>query len=179
MNPRERSVWACAVCGTCYGGTCHASDGEALAATCCTCRSCGAPTVREYRCAACTAADNAAVEQAAYEKAKKVPLAEYSGWVCQGGIYIDADDEDALRDRIRGGWAWACDENRATFDLFEGIHLHVHDNHHDHAFDFVDEAALEKAQALVDEALRNVVSYDGGRDIVVLMPPEWEKDKAG
>lgn len=122
-------------------------------------------------------------EARAFDKAKKVPLSEYTGrflYFHSEAIgndgYIEATDVPAeLADLKKRGqpippYAWACFARGASFDLVRAVEGYVSDEHHESAADWIDTPALKALQPAVNAALKDVVTYEQDESIAVLMP---------
>jgi hypothetical protein len=168
----------------------EASGGAIQSATACCdskCEDCGAtPSKGWIVCNACRAKREAKKEADAFEKAEKIALADYDGayLYIEGAPhdgYVDPDElEDVVRDMVADGrspptYAWSTSPKHATFDLDDSLRNDIHDNHHEDAYDWVDQHLVAAAQLLIDAAIKDVVSYMDNRKIVVLLP-EYKED---
>lgn len=162
-EPEEVVAWACGACGI-------VARTEAEAGTCCPKRcGCGVELAKHrYECDACrdkrfaaARAKEAEKERAAYEKATKIPYADYDGdyLYCEGygsgsggdGYFGDLDD---LLDTIDGEqeppeYAWACSPTKISFDAHDLIESACQESYEDAAGD-VGEGAAKELQALLD-----------------------------
>jgi len=192
QDPSKTVGWACGKCGILHTTRVYAGlredmakDAAVRSATeCCDRRcDCGEPASDGWTvCKACRLKNEAAKEAALYEKAKKVPLAEYTEPFvfldgCYGNDgYVHTDQiDDALDEELEEGvdrpaYAWACSPNPASFNLADALDSHVGDNHHDGAAEAIDATSVAAAQALVDAALKGIVSYEVDYSTAVLIP---------
>jgi hypothetical protein len=114
-------------------------------------------------------------EQRMFEKAKKVPRSEFSGWVTDGGeFYRDVKDIDdsldcALEADDGTHFFWATREERPHVDLARECADSWLDDHHENAFEQVNMTKLAEAQKLVDEALSKVTTYWEDERIAVIV----------
>jgi hypothetical protein len=146
---------------------------------------CGAPlVVRRGLCLECLSVEEARQLQAAFDAAEKVPLSQYRGKY----ITVETDDDEInvaeagdVDDWERDGcnvladgtrFVWGTTPEPAVFDLEEYLHDYLSSEHHEDASDWVDSKKIAEAQILVDEALRDVVTYMVDRSIAVIVPPE-------
>lgn len=184
------------VCGACKSAVEINARGRETAAACCTdkpadvCVDCGgAPTFHNPRtCNACSAARIRAKERAAYDKAKKVPIAEYDvdmfyleGAGNEGYVNTDdwEDDVDGSFPDARPSWAWGTYEEKPTADLAAWVSEDVLQEHHEGACDSVDDKKIALAQTLLNEALAGVTTFYMDRSVVVLLPPREPDEDDG
>ena len=172
MNPvalvrsdtNEPAGYFCGKCGTIYGRP--SGDFLESATRCCSCSTCGAEIGRSW-CKDCRAKHEAEQEAVDYEKAKKVPLAEYAErFLFLDGRYVDLDNEDAFEGYE---WAFGCSPIKPSMDLAREISESVLSDHHEEAEEWVDDEKIAAAQKLIDEALADVVSYEEDRSVVVIL----------
>lgn len=137
-------------CGTCR----RVAPNRTMAQNCCgpnACRKCGAECERSWlSCQDCIQKESAAKEQALYDKAIKVHVADYDhDQVCQepyGGEdeYVAVDEWDS-EERGRN-WAWACEPMTwPKLDAGDIVSSILEDQFPEHADDQLDVRALQKA----------------------------------
>jgi hypothetical protein len=196
VNAREIAIkdgdtigWQCTKCLSLYQLRLF-DDALVRAKGCCgpnPCESCSAPTEPHWLlCRACLDKKEAAKERARFEKAEKVPLAEYTGqYVYIDGLgdegFISVDEIEEVLDEVdsaaRPTWGWACDPQTVSLSLTDAIDSALEEMH-ESAREFVDEAIVEEAQKLVDKALEGAVSYFCDNTTAVLLPkPESPKEE--
>lgn len=175
---RPTMGWACGHCGQIYK-VLDSSDAHESASRCCDqrCSRCGHPKKSALLdfCDLCAKRVASVREAEAFMKAQKVRLEAYAGT----GLYIAGlgrdgffrvDDlgmiflELAWRGIPQPAYAWACTEKRAVFDVRDRIVQRI-----GRAASSLDEDAILSAQALIDAALQNVVTYEKRKDLVVLL----------
>jgi hypothetical protein len=202
MNPVEVIVkdtnkslgFMCGECGLIHTHRVYtsgeASGGAIRSATACCnheCEDCGATPRKGWTvCDACRAKREAKKEAAAFEKAEKIALADYDGayLYIEGAPhdgYVDPDElEDVIRDMVANGeepptYAWSTSPEHAAFDLEDSLSNNIHDNHHEDAYDWVDQHLVAAAQLLINAAIKDAVSYWENRKVAVLLP-EYKED---
>lgn len=95
----------------------------------------------------------------AFEKATKIPAAEYTGWVswpgCVGDDGYFESVQELLNHCAKTGkpaptFVWACKPIPLHLDA-EGIVDQALEEHHEGAKDFISNAEMERLQVLLDE----------------------------
>lgn len=175
-EPVQVVAYACGTCGI-VTRTEHEAVGHCEPYDCS--GGCGAKLPKkEYRtkCDACMEAARQAGEDARYEKARKVPLAEYQ----QEGLFVEDewfnDWEDLVDSMDSQGrevpeWAWGCEPLAFALDA-ERLLENALDEHHEDARDGIDDAEVKRLQAFLDEwaAAQKITSYQCDTSTVVLLP---------
>lgn len=169
-------AWACGACR-------YVARDEAAARECCEpydCSGgCGAKLPKKEhrtRCDACMDRDCTAREQAKYDKARKVPLAEYQA----EGLFVDDrwfHDFDELADHYDGddearpAWAWGCTPIGFGLDADQAIEGAL-EEHHEEAGDNISDAERKRLQSFLDEwaVAQKITSYQCDESTVVLLP---------
>lgn len=170
--------WLCQSCGTVW---LSGLDAQQTAARCCDPRcACGAPAIYSGvpECSPCRRKRREADEAARFARAKKVPLAEYTGEMVyvedrNGEPFFRSTDE-IREDGIDRAYVWATDCVVASLDLEDAIDSYLADEHHEDARDWVYWPKVEQAQKLVDEALSGVKSYFQDETTAIVLPTEEE-----
>lgn len=173
---RESGVWFCGKCRI-------VAHSETQAARCCNwkCEACGAPSRKYYMlCDTCQKVKWAREDQARYDKATKIPEAEYSGWVTDGDRFFESVDE--LRDYYHGedlpDHVWACTSNAfVNVGVDDVIAVFQDDAYEDFdSYDLEGLAELKDALSRFVEANAGLVSYqqDYKRCIVLSREKEVE-----
>lgn len=178
MNPVQVGDigWLCKECKALYQN----QPGNALALqdaiACCgpsKCQDCGDECKKHrVRCRPCDVAHDAKVEKEAFEKAAKVPLAQYTGkFLYREGYgrdgYFEIDDAEVVPPDLE--YAWSCSPEGASLNLDQEIRENALQEHHEDADESVDWEKIKLAQALVDEALKDVLSYQSNQNVAVLL----------
>lgn len=141
-------------------------------------------------CGECHEENRQSKELAAYEKAKKIPLAEYKldfvyrdgygrdGYISVGDLddYIAATDPDKDPKWAFGCWAQTVSENDA--DLTDHVAEGILGDHHEDAMDFVDTDKVKEASRIIFEACKDVVSYMADESVVVIFEHKQQPDLA-
>lgn len=143
------------------------------------CITCGASPRFHYSgyCDPCKVLSERASLEAAFRAATKVPMERYRGLVVAPGDdhYIEADDWDGdVRecsevDGVR--FVWGTKAEAPTVDLHRECAGWLED-HHEDAFEQVDEDLLTQAQKLVDAALINVITHYPDQSVAVIVPQD-------
>lgn len=180
-DPNKTVVWAC--------GSCHYSKSsreEAL--ECCSpnvCDSCG----QEYKsyCEPCTNKKRFEQEKAVYDKAKKVPYADYGGDMlycehCEN-FFPDADSfmDGHQEEEEPPSWAWATEEKAFRMNAEDVLYSQLErEEMHEEAFDNIGKEALSTFQAMLDAwtATNEIVSYFPDYSVVVDLDKEVERELA-
>lgn len=185
-----------ALCGECLGGvwrTASFGDGPgaldaALGAadSCChpqPCQTCDTPIARGSWCHPCRVKADAARDQRDYDKARKVPLAESDATMVTDGEdfwtrddVVDDDTDHALVAADGTRFLWSTAPTTASVDLERACDEDWLEEHHEDASDWVDWPKIRQAQALVDEALKGIVTYHEDRSVAVVLPKEEAGD---
>lgn len=168
------------------GGPMALESALEAAKSCCgprTCSECGNSMSGSW-CQPCRYAKELSRSQAAYEKATKVTLAEYTGLMVAtddtDGSVVDADgaldlpngDVFFAADGTR--FVWGASPDTPTVDLEHELENWLQE-HHEEAESQVDHVLLRKAEALVNQALSGVESYYEDRSVAVILPPAEEE----
>ena len=167
-------IWCCGACGAIR----HA---EYSAERCCQplfCRAgCGAVVGYYGECHACQKVRIRKEESEAYEKAEKIPVADYDEeHVCLvGGDYRTVEDVLDDEEEDRPEWAWAVDYlGVPRIDAYETM-LNMLEESYEDAIEDLDIGDL---QARIDEWIekQNFTSYIEDRTRVVVFKKEEEDD---
>lgn len=176
-------------CGQCHLMSPLVSDANVdrslqMATDCCAPKVCEKHGVQKngYDCRQCSADRHAAIDQAAYNKATKVKLADYDGEY----LYLDGhgrdgyfsvgdldEEEDSEGDPLE--WAWGCFSVTVTkddCDLSQHVSECILQEHHEDAGEEVDQAKVREAEKLLFEACKGVSSYQQDTSVVVLLRDE-------
>jgi hypothetical protein len=175
-------VWRCGECGVLYGGT-RDKNGEELAEKCCKpylC-ACGADCGKHWTaCKACRDAKELEKEKKRFEKAKKVPFAEYTGFGCfdpkTDKFYEEIeyltdhyeDGDDCEEGETPPKYAWGTTEVRPRYDADYVIEHISQDMFEDYPDSVVDPEGLQK---FLDEwCARQPSSYELDYSTAILLP---------
>jgi hypothetical protein len=160
---------------------------KAVAERCCHCEECGQPHLGGW-CRPCAKKRADESDMAAFEKATKVPLAEYKhdyvmcdglgGGLAKGadeGGYLHVDSlDDAWAPEHRPKFVWGCaPQDKPSYNLAEELTERLSDEYHENVLEAVVSGGpeIEEAQKLLDKALaRGIDGFVEDRSIAVLLP---------
>lgn len=149
------------------------------------CQTCGT-VAPSYGCEACREAREQKGIEEDFRKATKIPLEQYGEpfVALPAGRYLDPesweDDDDRECFEVDGfRFVWGTSPETPVVDLQRECSEQWLQEHHEDAYDQVDEVKLAEAQKLVDEALAGVVSYTEDRSVAVILHESSEEVACG
>ncbi|HYQ47117.1 MAG TPA: hypothetical protein VER11_34340 [Polyangiaceae bacterium] len=145
------------------------------------CDTHGKELKRGHSCSECRTAEDAAKLQKKYESATKLALSEYDGTYLyregfgREGFFRVDDLDDMKRSGAVPDWAFGCDVRTVTeddCDLEDHVAEGVLSDHHEDAYDWVDDEKVKAASKLIFEACADIKTYDTDYSCVVLLSGE-------
>jgi hypothetical protein len=188
VNGRDLVLgYACPICKIFHGATIYACRWEEAviasreaAERCCNrkCEDCEKRVERKHYvvCNDCGRKRDALREQERFDKAQKIPISNYDGWLCWRGEQFA--DEGALADHCTENdlewpkWVWACKKIEFKIDV-DTILEHALQDHYEDARDSIPQAAEDKLQAILDEwcAGQGIESWQEDNSRAVILEP--------
>ena len=168
-----------------YGGSVDDAIRSAAACAQCVPPRCETHGPYEHYCRSCSAEKALAKLHAAFDRAKKLPIAEYDGEMVAGDdieSFAAADSWDSIEDDayvLDDGtrFLWGTSPETPKVELDRELEGWIQETH-ESACEQVDYRKLAEAQELVNEALSGVVSYYPDESIALILPPREEESRS-